>query len=290
MGRCRRALLMLCRRGQPLRANIRRRPLNGPPAARSPPCPARPGPRSNEQRMRKASLRTLDRHVLLVVSLNPELRVKVSADPPAVLQQAGYTPVLVKVLNDSTVTKPLASSARSRAGLCGGRPLSMTRQGQLAPEGQAEQAGRQTGSSRSRCSRPADDRRPERPEVEYAIALDLLHGGRASARRRSASTSARGTRTSASAARSRCCSRCGRRSRCSSASRTSTASRPPAGSRSPTRPGTSSRRSRSGSRPDFFFQKQIYRPDGGIVLLPPGRVHDGLRPRAGVPASTPEAR
>jgi hypothetical protein len=50
----------------------------------------------------------LDPHVLLVVNLNPEARVKASRGPaPAVLQQGGYVPVLLKILNDSTVTKQL---------------------------------------------------------------------------------------------------------------------------------------------------------------------------------------
>src|SRR6516162_9690686 len=48
--------------------------------------------------------RLLDPHVLLAVSLNPESRVKVQRGPaPALLQQAGFTPVLVKVVNESTV-------------------------------------------------------------------------------------------------------------------------------------------------------------------------------------------
>lgn len=50
----------------------------------------------------------LDKHVLFVVTLNPEARVKVSKGPGATtLQQAGWTPVLVKVVNDSTVKKQL---------------------------------------------------------------------------------------------------------------------------------------------------------------------------------------
>lgn len=54
----------------------------------------------------------LDPHVLLVVTLNPEARVKAARGPAAAtLQQGGYTPVLVKVLNDSTVTKPLRISS-----------------------------------------------------------------------------------------------------------------------------------------------------------------------------------
>jgi hypothetical protein len=52
--------------------------------------------------------RLLDPQVLFVVSLNPEARVKVARGPgPAVLQQSGFTPVLIKVVNDSTVKKPL---------------------------------------------------------------------------------------------------------------------------------------------------------------------------------------
>lgn len=52
--------------------------------------------------------RLLDPHVLLVVTLNPEARVKVSRGPASAnLQQAGFTPVLIKVINDSTVTKRL---------------------------------------------------------------------------------------------------------------------------------------------------------------------------------------
>src|SRR5262249_53663665 len=47
----------------------------------------------------------LDPHVLFVVHVNPEARVKVKRGPaPATLQQGGHTPVLVKVVNESGVT------------------------------------------------------------------------------------------------------------------------------------------------------------------------------------------
>ncbi len=50
----------------------------------------------------------LDPHVLFVVSLNPEVRVKVARGPARpTLQQAGFTPHIVKVINDSTVTRQL---------------------------------------------------------------------------------------------------------------------------------------------------------------------------------------
>ena len=50
----------------------------------------------------------LDPHVLFQVTINPESRVKVKRGPgPVVLQQGGYTPILVKVVNEGTVTQPL---------------------------------------------------------------------------------------------------------------------------------------------------------------------------------------
>ena len=50
----------------------------------------------------------LNPHALLLVQINPEARVKVKQGAgPAILQQSGYTPVLIKVHNESTVTKPL---------------------------------------------------------------------------------------------------------------------------------------------------------------------------------------
>lgn len=56
-----------------------------------------------------ARLQTLlDTRVLLTVHINPEARVRVARGAaPAVLQQSGYTPVLVKVLNDSRGTQRL---------------------------------------------------------------------------------------------------------------------------------------------------------------------------------------
>jgi len=50
----------------------------------------------------------LDARVLLAVHINPEARVRVARGAaPAVLQQAGYTPVLVKIVNESRGTQRL---------------------------------------------------------------------------------------------------------------------------------------------------------------------------------------
>jgi hypothetical protein len=54
----------------------------------------------------------LDEHVVCVVTLNPEARVKVAKGPAKVtLQQSGYVPLIIKVVNDSTVTKALRVSS-----------------------------------------------------------------------------------------------------------------------------------------------------------------------------------
>jgi hypothetical protein len=51
---------------------------------------------------------TLDKHVLLAVAINPESRVKVLRGPAeAQLQQAGYTPAIVKIVNEGAITKRL---------------------------------------------------------------------------------------------------------------------------------------------------------------------------------------
>src|ERR671918_741247 len=44
----------------------------------------------------------LDPRVLLAVHINPEARVRVARGPaPAILQQSGYTPVVLKIINES---------------------------------------------------------------------------------------------------------------------------------------------------------------------------------------------
>jgi len=74
----------------------------------------------------------LDRQVLLVVRLNPEARVKVTRGPaPAALQQSGFTPFLVKVVNESTATQPLRiASPQSGPVYAGVAKLSMEREHQ----------------------------------------------------------------------------------------------------------------------------------------------------------------
>jgi hypothetical protein len=74
----------------------------------------------------------LDRQVLLGVHLNPEVRVKVARGPaPAILQQSGFTPFLIKVVNESTSTLPLRiTSPQSGPVYAGVAKLSMERERQ----------------------------------------------------------------------------------------------------------------------------------------------------------------
>src|SRR5262249_15865041 len=54
----------------------------------------------------------LDPHVLIVVTLNPESRVKAARGPAvATIQQGGYVPIVIKVVNDSTVQQALRVSS-----------------------------------------------------------------------------------------------------------------------------------------------------------------------------------
>jgi len=116
----------------------------------------------------------LDEQVLFVVSLNPEVRVKVDRGPaPAVLQQGGFTPLLVKVLNDSTVARRLEiTSPQAGPVYSGASQFSLKRQAQTELN--------KNENTKNETDRFLDiDMFHSRPmtanlsglEVEYAIAL-----------------------------------------------------------------------------------------------------------------------
>lgn len=117
----------------------------------------------------------LDPHVLLVVSINPESRVRVNRGPAAAqLQQFGFTPVLIKVQNDSTVTKRLRIlSPQSGAVYAGVAKLSMQRQQslELLNESKTNDPGRFL--SVAVHDQPPMLDRLSGLEVEYAIGLIL---------------------------------------------------------------------------------------------------------------------
>jgi hypothetical protein len=259
--------------GQPLAANIERllaalqmlgAPLDETPAER---LQAAIAARDAE---RLQSL--LDPHVLLVVSINPELRVKLARGPAAArIQQHGVTPVLVKVLNDGTVTGRLnVHSPQAGNVFDGTSDFSLQRQ-------------QQTELNRNPNTNRSDDRfldvemfrdPPMTPDlsglqVEYALALV---SSSQSGRREATIAFDIGQGTQDLGFRGEV---------------------PILFDVAPAIPVTLKVRDHDGTpttarltfrdasgrvlppqakriAPDFFFQPQIYRPDGGTVLLPPG--------------------
>ena len=194
--------------GQPLAANVTRLlqalDLRG----------CRRWPRSKRQALEAAAKardaaklqELLDPHVLLVGHASiPKSRVKAARGPatPA-LQQGGYTPVLVKVHQREHGHE--AAAHHQPAGAADLRPA--------ASRARSRPATSRTASSTSRCSpSPPMTDEAERPEGRVRPRPDLQQRGRQARGDVCASTSARGRRTSASAARCRCCSTCGPPSR-----------------------------------------------------------------------------
>ncbi|WP_145211725.1 CehA/McbA family metallohydrolase [Gimesia alba] len=131
-----------------------------------------------DERDAKSIQRFLDSEVLCVVSLNPEVRTKVARGPAqAVLQQGGFTPFVIKVINHSTVTRQLQISSPQAGPVYSGAALnSLKRQAQ-------------TELNRNENTKNASDRFLEVElfqaspmtvklsglEVEYAIALIYCH-------------------------------------------------------------------------------------------------------------------
>jgi hypothetical protein len=202
----------------------------------------------------------LDARVLVVVSITPESRVKAARGPAkAVLQQGGYTPVLIKVLNDSTVTRALRISSPQAGPIYGGgwggkgkgvpgrfldvemynkQPMTAHLSGLKVEYALAlmysKEAGKREATLAFDVGQGTQDLgfRAEVPilfDIKPAVAVRL----------RVQDQGGKGT-----VARFTFRDRLGR-------------VYPPRAKR---------------LAPDFFFQDQIYRPDGGTVLLPPGEL------------------
>jgi hypothetical protein len=116
----------------------------------------------------------LDARVLLAVHINPEARVKVARGPaPAVLQQAGYTPVLVEIVNESGGTGRLRISSPQSGPIYAGMA-------KLSAERMQQEHLRENENTDSRTDRFLDlEMFTAAPmtanlsglEVEYAVAL-----------------------------------------------------------------------------------------------------------------------
>jgi hypothetical protein len=250
--------------GQPLAANAARlvKALDflGAPL---PAEPAKALAKAIEDKDAKAIQQVLDKHVLFVVTINPEARVKAARGPAEpTIQQAGWTPALIKVVNESTVKKPLKVASPQSGEVYSGPgrdaknpkdnpkivgrflelemftspPMTADLSGLGAEYALAliysTEAGKREATIGFDVGQGNQDLgfRGEVPvlfEVKPAVPVKLAvtdHDGKP--------TVGRFTFTDAS------------------------------GHVYPPRPKRLA--------PDFFFQSQIYRPDGGTVLLPPG--------------------
>ncbi|MBM3845101.1 MAG: hypothetical protein FJ405_02285 [Verrucomicrobia bacterium] len=216
----------------------------------------------------------LDEHALFVVELNPESRVKARRGPAkAVLQQGGYTPVIVKVVNLSTVTKELRlTSPQAGQVFAGMTPLSAKRmQRESLRETETKTAGTNAFLDVALFARPPMTPHLSGLEVEYALAL--IHSRDAGKREATIAFDVGGATQDL-----------GFRAEVpvlfdiQPAVRVKLRVRDHDGS-----PATASFIFRDAAghvhppqakrlAPDFYFQPQVYRSDGDIVLLPPGRL------------------
>lgn len=115
----------------------------------------------------------LDPHVSFVVSLNPEVRVKVQRGPAkATLQQGGFTPHLVKVINHSTVENPLRIGSPQAGKVYSGSVLAiLKRQAQTELKDGETTDGNDQFLSVEMFQRPPMTPKLSGLKVEYAIAL-----------------------------------------------------------------------------------------------------------------------
>ncbi|HMC10643.1 MAG TPA: CehA/McbA family metallohydrolase, partial [Pirellulaceae bacterium] len=173
------ALPVVSVEGQPLAANVRRIVQAFAHLGQPLPADLSAAIETAARDRDHARLQTLlDQRVLLVVAINPESRVKVLRGPAAaVLQQGGFTPVVVKVINESTITKRLkVVSPQAGPVYAGAAPLSLQRQQQV----ELGENPNKTGDTErflglEMFAAPPMTDKLSGLEVEYAIALIYCH-------------------------------------------------------------------------------------------------------------------
>jgi hypothetical protein len=216
----------------------------------------------------------LDSHVLFVVTINPESRVKVQRGPARVqLQQAGFTPVLVKVINQSAMTRELRIvSPQSGQVYAGMSPLSAQRmQRTHLKETLDKSAAPGRFLELEMYARPPMTATLSGLDAEYAIAL--IYSSEAGTREAAIGFDVgQGNQD------------LGFRGETSVLFNIRPAIRVKLRVKDHDGQSTSARfifRDEAGHvfppqakrlAPDFYFQPQIYRRDSDVVLLPPGRL------------------
>ena len=160
--------------GQPLAANVDRliRTLDyfGAPLPAETTAALK---RAIKQRDAEKLQQLLDPQAVFVISLNPEVRTKIKPGPGSrKLQQGGFTPLLVKVINDSTVTQQLRIASPQAGPIYSGAALSiLQRQAQTELNKNENFEGDHRFLDVQMFQSPPMTRNLSGLEVEYALAL-----------------------------------------------------------------------------------------------------------------------
>ena len=213
----------------------------------------------------------LDPVALFVIEINPELRVKVKRGPgDPILQQGGFTPMIVKVINDATLARPLNISSPQAGAIYAG-----SSEGILLRQAQTE-LKRNENINRERRFLDVEmfDQSPMTSKlsglnVEYALAL--IHCSEAGAREATIVFDV-GEGTQDLGFRSEIPVLFSVRPAIPVKLSIHDADGQPTTSRLEFRDRHGRVYPPQAKRlaPDFFFQPQIYRKDGDVVILPPG--------------------
>ncbi|MHB1079431.1 MAG: CehA/McbA family metallohydrolase [Prosthecobacter sp.] len=213
----------------------------------------------------------LDPQVLCVVDISPESRVKAQRGPAAAqVQQAGYTPVLIKVINHATsVARLQISSPRAGPSYAGVAKLTMERERQTHLRENENTQGTDRFLEVSLFDAPPMTANLSGLEVEYAIAL--IYSSEAGKREATLVFDiGQGTQD------------LGFRAEVPVLFQVSPAVTVKLDIQDFDGQATTARLTFTNAQgqvfppqarrlaPDFFFQKHLYRPSGGSVLLPPG--------------------
>jgi len=259
--------------GQPLAANVARlvdalKMLGAPLSDELTAKLRAAGDRRDDGELQKL----LDAHAALAVQINPESRVKVlRGTGPVRLQQAGFTPLLVKVINEGVITSTLRVTSPQSGAVYSGESLgSLGRQGQTQLK---SDLGKQAGAERFLqlemfASPPMTDELSGLG-VEYAILLAYsLESGRREATvgfdigQGTQDLGFRGATPLLFDIRPTHAVRLNIRDHDNRPTTARLVFRDRAGHCYPPQAKRLS--------PDFFFQEQVYRHDGETVMLPPG--------------------
>jgi hypothetical protein len=214
----------------------------------------------------------LDPHVLVLVSLSPEARVKAKRGPATVaLQQGGYTPVIIKVHNESTVTKPLYVSSPQAGPISAGGAPRPDAYGVIKPKAESGKPGKHHFLDVEIYGKQPMTDKLSGLEVEYAIAL--IYSSEAGKREVVLGFDV-GQGTQDLGFRGEVPVLFNIRPAIPVTLRVKDVDGTPTtgGFTFKDKLGRIYPPQAKRLAPDFFFQKQVYRHDGGIVLLPPGEL------------------